>query len=494
MAESPSDQASSGTPADTRADAQASANTALLIEIRDAIGPATSDFFVRALAQAAERQLPLVIAAMDTPGGLDSAMRDMIKAILASPVPVAVYVSPSGARAASAGTYLLYASHIAAMAPATNLGAATPVQIGAPSSPSPSPSPSPGGQPPTGREGAGDGHTDAPKEKGAPAAHAPADADSAAQKPDDAAAPATGTAMERKAVNDAVAYIRGLAELRGRNAEWAEAAVRTAASLSASAALERRVIDVIATDVADLLRQIDGRTVKVSTGETTLATAGLVVERLEADWRTNLLAVITNPNVAYLLMLIGVYGLLLEGYNPGAILPGVVGAISLLLALYAFQVLSVNYAGLGLILLGLVLIIAEAFTPSFGALGLGGVIAFVVGSIILMDTDVPGFQIATGLIGGIATAGALLALLIATYYARSRKRPVVTGFDQMLDEPAVAMGDFEHSGPVRIRGEIWQAVTRLPVKHGERLRVLRIDGLTLHVEPESSRLLNAARS
>lgn len=487
-AEPPGAQESSDTPADTRADEQESANTALLIEIRDAIGPATSDFFVRALAQAAERKLPLVIAAMDTPGGLDTAMRDMIKAILASPVPVAVYVSPSGARAASAGTYLLYASHIAAMAPATNLGAATPVQIGSPGSPSP------GGQPPADREGARDGpRSDAPEEKRDPGTNAPADAGAETRKPGDAApaSPATGTAMERKAVNDAVAYIRGLAELRGRNAEWAEAAVRTAESLSASAALERQVIDVIATDVADLLRQIDGRTVKVSTGETTLATAGLVVERLEADWRTKLLAVITNPNVAYLLMLIGVYGLLLEGYNPGAILPGVVGAISLLLALYAFQVLSVNYAGLGLILLGLVLIIAEAFTPSFGALGLGGVIAFVVGSIILMDTDVPGFQIATGLIGGVAAAGALLALLIVTYYARSRKRPVVTGFDQMLDEPAVAMEDFEHSGPVRIRGEIWHAVARAPVKNGERLRVLRIDGLTLYVEPETSARLRA---
>ena len=423
---------------------QPQADSALLIEIRDAIGPATSDFFVRTLDQARERKVRLAIVQMDTPGGLDSAMRDMIKAILASPVPVAIYVSPSGARAASAGTYLLYASHIAAMAPATNVGAATPVQIGgsAPSSPKPE-------------------ATDDKEPK-----------------------PEPGTAMERKAINDSVAYIRGLAELRGRNADWAESAVRAAASLSASAALEQNVIDVIATDVADLLGRIDGRVVKVSTGELRLATAGLVVERVQPDWRTQLLAVLTNPNVAYLLMLIGIYGLLLEGYNPGAVLPGVVGGISLLIALYAFQVLSVNYAGLGLILLGLALLVGEAFMPSFGALGIGGIAAFVIGSIILLDTDVPGFAIARSLIAGMAFAGALVVLLIATYFRRSRKRPVVTGAEQLLAEPATALGAFERTGLVRVRGEIWNAVTREAVKEGQRLRVVRIDGLTLEVEPD----------
>lgn len=426
---------------------QTTSPSALLFEVRDAIGPATSDFFVRTLEQAQKRKAPLVIVQMDTPGGLDSAMRDMIKAILASSVPVAIYVSPSGARAASAGTYLLYASHIAAMAPATNLGAATPVQIGAPSAPAPQPD---------------DKNPEGDKE------------------------PAPGTAMERKAVNDAVAYIRGLAELRGRNADWAESAVRTGASLSASVALEQKVIDVIASDLPDLLRKIDGRAVKVSTGEQKLATANLLLERVETDWRTKLLAVLTNPNVAYLLMLIGVYGLLLEGYNPGAVLPGVVGAICLLLALYAFQVLSVNYAGLGLMLLGIALIVAEAFAPSFGALGLGGIVAFVIGSIILLDTEVPGFQIARSLIGGMAFAGALVALLIATFFARSRKRPVITGADQLLLEPAIALGDFEREGRVRIRGEIWNAVTREPVSSGQRLRVIRVDGLTLEVRPAAS--------
>ena len=418
----------------------------IVLDIRDAIGPATSDFFVRTLDHARQRHAKLVVLQMDTPGGLDTAMRDMIRAILASPIPVAIYVAPPGAHAASAGTYLLYASHIAAMAPATNVGAATPVQIGAPDT---------------------------------------GDSERAPQKDErnDDAKRTPGTAMERKAVNDAVAYIRGLAELRGRNADWAEAAVRTAASLSATAALEQKVIDVIAADLPDLLKQIDGREVKTSKGALRLNTAGSVIERVEADWRTKLLAVLTNPNVAYLLMLVGVYGLLLEGYNPGAVLPGVVGAISLLLALYAFQVLSVNYAGLGLMLLGLGLIVAEAFAPSFGALGMGGIVAFVVGSIILMDIAVPGFQIARSLIGGIALAGAVLVLLTAIYFTRSRHRPVATGVEQLLRESAIAMEDFEEAGLVRVRGEIWRAVTRAPVKQGQRLRVLRIDGLTLEVAP-----------
>ena len=429
------------------------AGVALLLTIDDAIGPATSSFFLRTLEQAHQRKASLVILQMDTPGGLDSAMRAMIRAILASTVPVVVYVSPPGARAASAGTYLLYASHIAAMAPATNLGAATPVQIGAPSLPSPQ---------------------DTKK-------------DQDAEKQDGAESPAApGTAMERKIVNDSVAYIRGLAELRQRNSDWAESAVRSAASLTARAALEQKVVDIVATDLPDLLRQMDGRVVLTGAGAQRLATADLVIERTEADWRTRLLAVLTNPNVAYLLMLVGVYGLLLEGYNPGAVLPGVVGAISLLLALYAFQVLSVNYAGLGLMLLGIALIVAETFAPSFGSLGLGGIVAFTVGSIILMDTGVQGFEIARPLIAGMALAGALVVMLMASYFARSRRRPVVTGAAQMLSEPATAIADFERSGPVRIRGEIWNAVTRAPVRSGQRLRVIRVDGLTLEVEPQET--------
>ena len=425
--------------------------SAIMIDIRDAIGPATSDYFTRSLKRAEEQRASLFIVQIDTPGGLDSAMRDMIQAVLASSVPVVIYVSPSGARAASAGTYLLYASHIAAMAPATNLGAATPIQIGG----SPQPERTPERKDP--------------------------------EKPNDTTdqAPQPGTAAERKAVNDAVAYIRGLAELRDRNADWAESAVRSGVSLSASVALKEGVIDVIANDVEDLLRQIDGRTVKLRSGDVQLSTAGLTIERIEIDWRTRLLSMLTNPNVAYLLMLMGVYGLLLEGYNPGAILPGVVGGISLILALYAFQVLSVNYAGLALMALGIALIVGEAFAPSFGVLGIGGIVAFVFGSIILLDNDVPGFQIATSLIGAVATAGGVVMLLTVMYFARARREPITTGREQLLREQPIAVEDFTSSGTVRIHGETWNAVTTSPVAAGQRLRIVRVEGLTLYVEPQA---------
>lgn len=425
---------------------------ALVLDIRDAIGPATSDYFVRALERARESNARLIILQLDTPGGLDAAMRDMIRATLSSEIPVVTFVAPSGARAASAGTYLLYASHIAAMAPATNVGAATPVQIGDPSKPQP--------------------QTD----------ERASDKDSEGKPAQEGSAPAS--AGERKAVNDAVAYIRGLAELRNRNADWAEAAVRSAASLSASQALEQRVIDVVAVDIPDLLRQIDGRRVQVLGREQVLSTAALQIERIEPDWRTRVLAVLTNPNVAYMLMLAGVYGLLLEGYHQGAILPGVVGAISLLLALYAFQILPVNYAGLGLIILGLALITAEAFAPSFGVLGVGGVAAFVVGSIILMDTKVPGFQVARALIGSVALTGGLVLLLTTGFLVRARRQKVVTGPEQLLQETAVALEDFEHTGMVRVHGELWRALSATPIRQGQRLRVLRVAGLTVEVEPE----------
>jgi membrane-bound serine protease (ClpP class) len=419
------------------------------MEIRDAIGPATSDFLQRGLAHAKQRGAQLLVLELDTPGGLDTAMRDMIQAILASPVPVVTYVSPSGARAASAGTYILYASHIAAMAPATSVGAATPVQIG-------------GGSP---RQ---------PDDK---------DDKNKNAKGEDKPKTAPGTAPERKAINDAVSYIRGLAELRNRNAEWAEQAVREAVSLTASAARKQNVIDLIAGDLQDLLRQIDGRSVRTQFGTVELSTEGIVIEEFTADWRTQLLSVLTNPNVAYLLMLAGIYGLLLEGYNPGAILPGVVGATSLLLALYAFQVLSVNYAGVALMALGVALIIGEAFAPSF-VLGTGGVIAFVIGSILLFDEGVPGFEIARGLIGGIALGAGILMLLMGTVFMRARKKQVITGVEQLLHETAIALNDFETSGLVDIHGETWRAVTRAPVKKGQRLRVLRVDGLTLEVAAE----------
>ncbi len=425
------------------------AGRGVLIPVSGPIGPATSDFFVRNLEEAGQSGASLVVVTIDTPGGLDTAMRAMIQAILASEVPVVTYVSPSGARAASAGTYIVYASHVAAMAPATNLGAATPVQIG----------------------GFGGGSKPAEPESGDDEA-----------KPVAKPAP-TGTAMERKAVNDAIAYIRGLAELRGRNVEWAEAAVRDGVSLPADEALAEGVIDLVAPDLPALMKALDGRKVTIRASELELQTAGMVLEEVQSDWRTELLSLITNPNVAYLLMLIGIYGLLLEGYNPGAVLPGVVGAICLLLALFAFQVLSVNYAGLALIALGVILIVAESFVPSFGALGLGGIVAFVIGSVMLLDRGVPGFSIAWQLIGAMGLAGALVLLGIVSFAVRSRRRPVVSGVEGLAREIGEAVESFDRKGLVTVHGELWNAVSSEPVTAGQRVRIRRIDGLTIEVEP-----------
>jgi membrane-bound serine protease (ClpP class) len=422
-----------------------SAPTGVLLPISGPIGPATSDFFVRTLRDANQHAASIVVVTLDTPGGLDTSMRDMVQAILASDVPVVTYVSPSGARAASAGTFLLYASHVAAMAPATNLGAATPVQIGGPSAPS-----------------------------------ATGDKRDAGKSAD------AGSALERKSVNDAVAYIRSLAELRGRNVAWAESAVRDGASLPADEALAAGVVDVVAADLPELLKALDGRVVKLKSREATLQTSGIVLSDVQPDWRTELLSLVTNPNVAYLLMLIGIYGLLLEGYNPGTVLPGVVGAISLLLALFAFQVLSVNYAGLALIALGVLLIVAETFVPSFGTLGLGGIIAFVMGSIMLLDGDVPGFGIAWQVIGAMGLAGALLLLAIVSFAVKARRRPVVSGAEGLLLEHAEAVESFDREGFVRVHGEIWTAVSREPVHEGQRLRIRKVDGLKLEVEPEQN--------
>lgn len=423
---------------------------ALVVELRGAIGPATSRYVERTLEAAAARGAALVILRMDTPGGLDSSMRDIIRAILASRVPVATYVAPAGARAASAGTYILYASHVAAMAPATNLGAATPVAIGgSPGDAKPSPKSSP----------------------------------KSAQPP--AAAPEPGSAMERKAVNDAVAYIRGLAELRGRNADWAEQAVRSAASLPAQAALGAGVIDVVARDLPELLARIDGRKVTIEGRSVTLATRQLAIERIEPDWRTRLLSILTNPTIAYGLLLIGLYGLLLEGYNPGVVAPGVVGAISLILALFAFQILDVNWAGLALIALGAAMIVAELFLPSFGALGLGGLVAFVVGSIILLDTDVPGLDIAWPLIAAVATAGGLVLAGLGWLGARAVRRPVATGVQGMLGATVEAFEDFADSGRVYVGGELWNAHTSAPLRKGQPARIVKVEGLWVWVEPLS---------
>jgi len=436
--------------------AQATGNSGLLLQIDGPIGPATSDYIEDGLEEAAIKAATLVVIQMDTPGGLDTSMRDIIKAILASKVPVITFVAPGGSRAASAGTYILYASHIAAMAPATNLGAATPVPIG-------------GSSPAAAKD---------KQKKDAEGSEGDAtEADGPRQDESDRSADASYS----KAINDAIAYIRSLAEKRGRNADWAEKAVREAASLSAEQALELGVIDLIAEDVPALMAAINGRTLTTSAGEIVLDTDGIALETVLPDWRTELLQVITNPTVAYLLMLIGIYGLLFEGYNPGAVLPGVAGAICLLIAAYAFQILPVNYAGLALMALGLVLMISEVFVPSFGVLGIGGIIAFVVGSIILMDTEVPGYSIPLALIGSIGLAGAGATMAIVWFAVRARRRPVVSGREQLIGSWCEADEDFDGAGRVMVHGEHWSARCNEPVMRGEQLRVTDIDGLILTV-------------
>jgi len=430
---------------------------AWVLRIDDAIGPAVADYLGRSLDDALGAGVSVVVLEMDTPGGLDASMREIVRKIISSPVPVVTYVSPSGARAASAGTYILYASHIAAMAPGTNLGAATPVSIGGlPQTPAPHKEPSKGEEKDNGDTG---------------------EASRGGEQ---------GSTMNRKLVNDATAYLRSLAELRGRNAEWAERAVRESASLPAAEALRLEVVDLIAPSLPELLAAVDGKRVVVAGREVVLATDGILIERHEPDWRSRFLSVITNPNVAYILMLVGIYGLIFELSNPGVVLPGVAGTICLLLALYAFQILPVNYSGLALMLLGVAFMIAELFAPSFGALGVGGVIAFAVGSVILMETDAEGFAIAWPVIAAVTVTSAAFFLGILGMLVRVRQRPVVSGAEEMAGAGGRVLSAGAGTLRVQVHGEAWAARCEQTLAPGQTVRVVRMQGLTLVVEPETA--------
>ncbi|MHA6964941.1 NfeD family protein [Zobellella denitrificans] len=417
------------------------------LDIKGAIGPGTSDFIVTELQQAQLDRPAFLLLTMDTPGGLYSATRDIISAMLESRLPVVVYVSPGGARAASAGTYILYASHVAVMAPGTHLGAATPVQIGPP------------------------GSTERPRDQAEDK-----------EKEDDRPA-SDGGAMERKTLNDAVAYIKSLAQLRGRNADWAEQAVREAATLTASEALEQGVIELVAVDIPELLQALDGREIRLHDKPYTFATTGLLAEQRQPDWRQRFIMIITNPNIAYLLMLVGMYGILLEFYSPGFGVAGVTGAICLLLALLALQMLPVSTAGLALLLLGLALMVGEALSPSFGILGGGGLVAFAIGSVLLFDTPDQAFRVAWPFVAAFTLFSLTLVLVVVRLIVKQRRAAPVSGTAAMVGEQGIALTPIDPTGTVLVQGERWQAHSRHPIAPHQAIVVLAVEDLTLNVAP-----------
>jgi len=410
-----------------------------VLGIDGTINPAVSDYIRKGLQRAVAQEARLVIIRMNTPGGLDASMRGIIREILSSPIPVVTYVAPDGARAASAGTYILYASHVAAMAPATNLGAATPIQIG-------------------GMGGGGD-----------------------EEDPDTAKATDVKSTLERKIINDASAYIKALADKHGRNGEWAVQAVEEAVSLTAREALELNVINIVADGFDDLLNQLDGYPVTVAGESRFLETAGISPEYFEPSWRYRLLGVISDPTIAYLLLLLGFYGLVYELANPGFLLPGVAGGISLMLALYALQLLPVNYSGLALIILGIGFLVGEAFIPSFGTLGIGGIVAFAAGSLILIDDRA--LRVSIPAIVGATAVSAVFIIMLASRAALMRKKHIHTGAEAMVGTLGEARADFDGTGLVWVNGESWNARSSVPVKKGDTVKILSISGLELIIEP-----------
>ncbi len=398
-----------------------------LLTIDAVIGPISSRVITGAIEEAETDGAEALIIELNTPGGLDESMREIIQKIFASEVPVIIYVSPSGSRAASAGVFLTISAHVAAMAPGTNIGAAHPVNIG--------------------------GEMD--------------------------------SVMSEKVANDAAAYIKTLANKRGRNAEWAQEAVYKSVSITEYEALEKNVIDIVATDIRDLLNKCDGRAVELPDTSVILATKGAEVKRIEISFANRVLDVISNPNIAYILMTIGMMGLYFEFANPGAIIPGVVGAICLLLAFFAFSTLPINYAGLLLIILGVILFVAELKIVSHGVLTIGAIASLFFGSIMLIETDVPYMNISLSVIIPMVATIAAFFIFAIWLALRAQGRKVATGAEGMVGEVGTASTDISESGTVYIHGEYWNAQSEKPITKGDRIRVVGVDGLVLKVEKPS---------